>query len=60
MANQALTALYEEERRKRAIDEFEEIMRRPGGLEAFEGLVREFKSRKTESIAVFRQQQPRR
>jgi hypothetical protein len=60
MANQALTALYEEERRKKAIDEFEELMRRPGGLEAFEGLVRDLKSRKAELRTVFRQQQPQR
>jgi hypothetical protein len=57
MASQALTALYEEERRKKAIDEFEELMRRPGGLEAFEGLVREFRNRKAELRTVFRQPQ---
>jgi hypothetical protein len=56
MANQALTALYEEERRKKAIDEFEDLMGRPGGLDAFEGLVRDFKSRKVELRAVLRQQ----
>jgi hypothetical protein len=57
MANQALTALFEEERRKKAIDDLEDLMRRPGGLEAFEGLVRDFKGRKAELRAVFRQQQ---
>jgi hypothetical protein len=56
MANQALTALFEEERRKKAVDEFEELMRRPGGLEAFEELVRDFRGRKVELRTVFRQQ----
>jgi hypothetical protein len=60
MANQALTALCEEERRKKAIDEFEEMIGRPGGLEAFEGFVRELKNRKVELRTVFRQQQPQR
>jgi hypothetical protein len=56
MANQALTALFEEERRKRAVDDFDELIGRPGGLEAFEELIREFKSRKVELRTVFRQQ----
>jgi hypothetical protein len=55
MATQVLTSLFEEERRKLAEDEFEELMRRPGGLEAFEELVREFKTRKVELRTVFRQ-----
>jgi hypothetical protein len=56
MANQALTALFEEERREKAVDEFEEMMRRPGGLEAFEELVRDFRSRKVELRTVLKQQ----
>lgn len=56
MINEALTALFEEERRKRAVDEFDELIRRPGGLEAFEDLIRGFRSRKVELRAVFKQQ----
>jgi hypothetical protein len=55
MTTQALTALFEEERRKKAVDEFEEVMRRPGGLEAFEEFLRDFRNRKVELRAVFRQ-----
>jgi len=55
MVSQLLTSLFEEERRKQADDEFEELMRRPGGLEAFEELIREFKTRKVELRTVFRQ-----
>jgi hypothetical protein len=55
MTNQALTALFEEERRKKAVDEFEEMMRRPGGLDAFEEFLRDFRNRKVELRAVFRQ-----
>jgi hypothetical protein len=54
MTTQALTALYEEERRKKAVGEFEELMKRPGGLDAFEELVRDFRNRKTELRTVFR------
>ena len=54
MATQALTALFEEERRKKAVGEFEELMKRPGGLDAFEELVRDFRNRKTELRTVFR------
>jgi len=54
MTTQALTALFEEERRKRAVGEFEELMKRPGGLDAFEELVRDFRNRKTELRTVFR------
>jgi hypothetical protein len=57
MASQALTALFEEERRKRAVSDFEELMKRPNGLEAFEELIRDFKNRKAELRTVFRQQQ---
>ena len=56
MANQALTALFGEERRKKAVDELEQMMRRPGGLEAFEELVRDFRGRKAELRTVLRQQ----
>jgi hypothetical protein len=56
MANQALSALFEEERRKRAVDEFDDLIRRPGGLDAFDEFVREFKGRKVELRPVFRQQ----
>jgi hypothetical protein len=56
MTSQAVTALFEEERRKRAVDELEELMRRPGGLQAFEELIREFRNRKVELRTVFRQQ----
>ena len=56
MTSQAVTALFEEERRKKAIDGLEELMRRPGGLEAFEELIREFRNRKVELRTVFRQQ----
>jgi hypothetical protein len=54
MTTQALTALFEEERRKKAVGEFEELMKRPGGLDAFEELVRDFRNRKTELRTVFR------
>jgi hypothetical protein len=54
MTTQALTALFEEERRKKAVAEFEELMKRPGGLDAFEELVRDFRNRKTELRTVFR------
>jgi len=56
MTSQAVTAIFEEERRKRAVDGLEELMRRPGGLEAFEELIREFRSRKVELRTVYRQQ----
>jgi hypothetical protein len=55
MASQALTELFEEERRKKAFDEFEDMMRRPGGLEAFEEFFRDFRNRKVELRTVFRQ-----
>jgi hypothetical protein len=55
MAGQALTELFEEERRKTACDEFEEMMRRPGGLEAFEEFLRDFRNRKVELRTVLRQ-----
>ena len=45
---------FEEERRKKAVAEFEELMKRPGGLDAFEELVRDFRNRKTELRTVFR------
>jgi hypothetical protein len=54
MASQALTALFEEERRKKAAGEFEELMRRPGGLDAFEEFAREFRGRKADLRTVFR------
>ena len=54
MTTQALTALFEEERRKKAVGEFEELMKRPNGLEAFEEFVRDFRNRKTELRTVFR------
>jgi hypothetical protein len=57
MAGQALTALFDEERRKRAVTDFEELLKRPSGLEAFEELIRDFKSRKVELRTVFRQPQ---
>ena len=57
MASQALTALFEEERHKQAADDFEELLRRPGGLDAFEELIHDFKNRKVELRSVFRQQQ---
>lgn len=56
MTIQALTALFEEERRKQAAGDFEELIRRPGGIEAFEDLVRDFRNRKAELRTVFRQQ----
>jgi hypothetical protein len=56
MTVQALTALFEEERRKKAADEFEELLKRPGGLDAFEELIRDFRTRKAELRTVFRQQ----
>jgi hypothetical protein len=56
MTVQALTALFEEERRKKAAGEFEELLKRPGGLEAFEELIRDFRNRKAELRTVFRQQ----
>jgi hypothetical protein len=56
MTVQALTALFEEERRKKAIGDFEELMRRPGGIEAFEELVRDLRNRKAELRTVHRQQ----
>lgn len=56
MTSQAVTALFEDERRKRALGEFEELMIRPGGLEAFEELIRDFRNRKVELRTVFRQQ----
>jgi hypothetical protein len=55
MASQALTELFEEERRKKACGDFEEMMRRPGGLEAFEEFLRDFRNRKVELRTVFRQ-----
>jgi hypothetical protein len=55
MTSQALTELFEEERRKKACGEFEEMMRRPGGLEAFEEFLRDFRNRKVELRTVFRQ-----
>jgi hypothetical protein len=56
MVNQALTALFEEERREKAAGDLEELMRRPGGLDAFEEFVRDFKKRKVELRSVVRQQ----
>ncbi len=55
MANQALTELFDEERRKKACGEFEDMMMRPGGLEAFEEFLRDFRNRKVELRTVFRQ-----
>jgi hypothetical protein len=55
MASQALTELFDEERRKKAYGEFEEMMMRPGGLEAFEEFLRDFRNRKVELRPVFRQ-----
>jgi hypothetical protein len=57
MASQALAALFEEERRKQAVEDFDELIRRPGGLDAFEELIHDFKNRKVELRPVFRQQQ---
>ena len=57
MASQALTALFEEERHTQAADDFEELLRRPGGLDAFEELIHDFKNRKVELRPVFKQQQ---
>jgi hypothetical protein len=56
MVNQALTALFDEERREKAAGDLEELMRRPGGLDAFEEFVRDFKKRKVELRSVVRPQ----
>jgi len=55
MATQALAELFEEERRQKACGEFEDMMRRPGGLDAFEEFLRDFRNRKVELRTVFRQ-----
>jgi hypothetical protein len=56
MTVQALTALFEEERRKKLAGDFDELLRRPGGIEAFEELMRDFRNRKAELRTVYRQQ----